>query len=118
MATSPSTRTATFSYTPNADFNGTDSFTFKANDGSADSNIATVSITINPVNDPPVIVSNGGSDTATVSVPENTTPVTTVQATDINSASLIYSIAGGSDAASFQINASSGVQYGTGSGVT
>ena len=33
----------TFSYTPNAEFNGADSFTFKANDGSDDSNIATVS---------------------------------------------------------------------------
>ena len=27
-----------FVYTPNANFNGTDSFTYKANDGSADSN--------------------------------------------------------------------------------
>jgi hypothetical protein len=41
-------------YTPNADFNGTDSFTFKVNDDTADSNTATVSITINPVNDAPV----------------------------------------------------------------
>jgi hypothetical protein len=40
--------------TPGADYNGTDSFTFKANDGSLDSNVATVSITINPVNDAPV----------------------------------------------------------------
>lgn len=42
-------------YTPDANFNGSDSFTFKANDGALDSNIATVSITVNPVNDPPVI---------------------------------------------------------------
>jgi hypothetical protein len=40
-------------YTPNANYNGSDSFTFKANDGSADSNTATVSITINAVNDAP-----------------------------------------------------------------
>jgi hypothetical protein len=32
-------------YTPSADFNGTDSFTFRANDGAASSNTATVSIT-------------------------------------------------------------------------
>ncbi|NIM48783.1 MAG: hypothetical protein GTO22_05915, partial [Gemmatimonadales bacterium] len=38
----------TVSYTPDADFNGTDSFTYKANDGTADSNIATVTITVNP----------------------------------------------------------------------
>lgn len=40
-------------YTPNADFNGSDLFTFKANDGTADSNIATISIIINPVDDAP-----------------------------------------------------------------
>ena len=32
-----------FTYTPNANYNGPDSFTYKANDGTADSNIATVS---------------------------------------------------------------------------
>ena len=50
-----------FDYTPNADFNGSDSFTYFANDGQADSNAATVTITINPINDPPVAV----DDTAT-----------------------------------------------------
>jgi serine protease len=35
-------------YTPNANYNGGDSFEFKTNDGTADSNIATVSITVNP----------------------------------------------------------------------
>lgn len=46
-------------YTPDADYNGSDSFTFKVNDGSVDSGIATVSITINPVNDPPLPEANG-----------------------------------------------------------
>ena len=41
------------SYTPNADFSGTDSFTFKVNDKTADSNTATISITILAVNDKP-----------------------------------------------------------------
>jgi hypothetical protein len=48
-------------YTPNANFNGVDSFTFKANDGSLDSSIVTVSITVNGVNDAPA----GNGDTAT-----------------------------------------------------
>src|SRR5207249_4819768 len=43
-----------FTYTPEAKFNGGDSFTYKANDGALDSNVATVSLTIRPVNDAPV----------------------------------------------------------------
>jgi VCBS repeat-containing protein len=44
----------TFTYTPEANFNGKDSFTYKASDGVATSNAATVTITVQPVNDPPV----------------------------------------------------------------
>jgi VCBS repeat-containing protein len=44
-----------FTYTPAANYNGPDSFTYKANDGSADSNIATVNLTVNAVNDVPTI---------------------------------------------------------------
>ncbi|NQT41467.1 MAG: tandem-95 repeat protein [Planctomycetes bacterium] len=43
-----------FTYDPDANFNGTDSFTYKANDGMADSNVATVLLTVNSVNDAPV----------------------------------------------------------------
>ena len=43
-----------FTYAPAADYNGLDSFTYKANDGSLESNVAIVSITVNAVNDPPV----------------------------------------------------------------
>ncbi len=43
-----------FSYTPNVEFNGSDSFTYSINDGTIDSNVATVTITIDPFNDPPV----------------------------------------------------------------
>jgi VCBS repeat-containing protein len=44
----------TYTYTPNANFNGEDSFTFVANDGTVNSNIATVTINVTPVNDAPV----------------------------------------------------------------
>src|SRR5204862_4093 len=47
-----------FTYTPAANFNGSDSFTYKANDGLLDSNAATVALTINPVNDAPVAVND------------------------------------------------------------
>src|SRR5262249_30660286 len=43
-----------FSYTPNANYNGSDSFTYKASDGALDSNVATVGISVAPVNDAPV----------------------------------------------------------------
>ncbi len=43
-----------FLYTPALNFNGTDSFTYKANDGAADSNVATATITVAAVNDIPV----------------------------------------------------------------
>jgi len=39
--------TASRTYTPATDYTGPDSFTFKANDGTVDSNIATVSIAVN-----------------------------------------------------------------------
>ena len=57
-------------YTPNLDFNGTDSFTFTVNDGVFDSAPGTVTITVTPVNDAPVAV----DDTATV--PEDGTVTT------------------------------------------
>src|SRR3989441_5455925 len=47
-----------FSYTPAATYNGPDSFTYKANDGQADSAVATVTITIGGVNDAPVAVND------------------------------------------------------------
>jgi uncharacterized repeat protein (TIGR01451 family) len=43
-----------FTYTPGPDFNGSDTFTYHANDGQLDSNLATVMLTINPLNDPPI----------------------------------------------------------------
>ncbi|MCZ8190879.1 MAG: Ig-like domain-containing protein [Microcystis sp. LE19-338.1B] len=43
-----------FNYTPNTNFFGTDSFTYQVNDGLADSNITTVTLTVNPINDAPI----------------------------------------------------------------
>jgi len=40
-------------YSPEANFNGSDSFSFKVNDGEADSEVAAVSIKVSPVNDSP-----------------------------------------------------------------
>ena len=43
-----------FEYEPDADFSGSDSFTYVANDGNSDSDIATVAITVTAINDNPV----------------------------------------------------------------
>ena len=43
-----------FTYIPDQNFNGTDSFTYRSSDGAAQSNLATVSIVIYPDNDAPV----------------------------------------------------------------
>ena len=59
----------TRTYTPAPNYNGPDSFTFKANDGQADSNVATVTITVTPVNDGPAVV----NPLADVTVLEDTT---------------------------------------------
>ena len=44
-----------FTYTPLPDFFGVDSFTYTANDGSSDSNLATVTINVTAVNDIPTL---------------------------------------------------------------
>jgi Ca2+-binding RTX toxin-like protein len=64
----------------NADFNGTDSFTYKASDGSADSNVATVTITVTPVNDAPKIEVVGGSQSTCLT---NISARTTLNITDV-----------------------------------
>jgi Bacterial Ig domain/PASTA domain/K319L-like, PKD domain len=47
-------------YLPGKDFNGSDLFAFKANDGNLSSEPAEISITIHPINDPPT--ADAGSD--------------------------------------------------------
>jgi hypothetical protein len=70
----------------------------------------TITVNITNVNEfAPVITSNGGGDTANVSIGENTVAVTTVTATDVDAGTtLAFAISGGADAAKFQINAASG----------
>ena len=70
-------------YTPTANYNGIDSFTFKANDSTDDSNTATISITVIAVNDAPVL-----GEISDITVTELDTASITVSATDIDGDSL------------------------------
>ncbi|WP_161936249.1 tandem-95 repeat protein [Pseudomonas aeruginosa] len=72
---------STLSFTPPADWNGSTSLTYRAkDDAGAWSNIATVSITVNPVNDAPVVKA------VSVATDEDTQVSVTLTATDIDSA--------------------------------
>ncbi|ALD22278.1 hypothetical protein AM218_14985 [Hymenobacter sp. DG25A] len=62
----------TFTYTPNADYYGSDSFTFKVNDGALDSAPATVSITVTPVNDAPTLAAISAPEAINEDAPEQT----------------------------------------------
>jgi len=73
-------------FTPAANYNGPDSFTFKTNDGMADSNVATVNITVNAVNHPPV-ATNGSASTI-----EGIAVAITLSASDVDSDPLTYAV--------------------------
>lgn len=97
-------------YIPDANFNGTDSFTYKLNGGSS----ATVVVTVTGTQDAPVITSNGGGASASVDIAENQTQILTVSGADIDGDVLTYGIATGNaatnaDSALFSINATTGV---------
>ena len=76
-------------FKPATNYNGENSFTFKANDGTLDSNIATVSITIIAVNDPPV------AKAQSVTTNRNTAKGITLAATDADNDPLTYQIVAG-----------------------
>ncbi len=78
------TATGAYTYTPNPGEDGADSFTFKANDGTTDSNVATVSIQI--TNNAPV------AQDGNLTVNQDTAGNDTLIATDADNDSLVYSI--------------------------
>lgn len=67
-----------FTYTPNADFNGSDSFTYQINDGRGGTATATATITVNAVNDAPVAVDDD------VNTPINQDVLVDVAANDLD----------------------------------
>ena len=85
-----------FTYTPDANFNGSDSFTYTASDGTAASNVATVTITVGAVNDAPVAVNDAATTAEETAVSGNVlTNDTDVDAGTTLTATLVASPANG-----------------------
>jgi VCBS repeat-containing protein len=95
-----------FTYTPNTNYNGSDSFTYKANDGSADSDVATVSITVNAVNDAPACTTPQSGSTN-----EDTVLIGSVVCTDIDSTTLTYSKVGNPSHGTVTVNSDGAFTY-------
>jgi VCBS repeat-containing protein len=84
-------------YTPDADYNGPDSFEVQVDDGSGGTDTITVEVTLDAVNDSPVIIEG---DTTTVSMDEDSTPTAfalTLHATDAELDTLTWSLSSAPD---------------------
>jgi VCBS repeat-containing protein len=97
-------------YLPNPNYNGADSFTFKVNDGAVDSNTATVSITINSVNDPPVAANDSYSIVAGLMLSVGS-PGVLSNDSDIDSSSLNAIVDAGPSHGTLTLNANGSFNY-------
>ena len=77
---------ANLTYTPDPNYNGPDSFTYVANDGEQDSAAASVSLTVNPVNDAPV------ADAQSISTDEDNATSVTLSGSDVDGDSLAFRV--------------------------
>lgn len=99
---------ANITFTPAPDFFGTAAFEYTVSDGNGHQTTGRVTLQVANTFDPPVITSNGGGDSAAISIAENTTAVTDVDVTINPGGTKSFSISG-EDAANFTIVASTGV---------
>ncbi|PSV19408.1 hypothetical protein C0W44_16050, partial [Photobacterium leiognathi subsp. mandapamensis] len=84
-----------WTYDPNTNFNGDDSFTVTVSDGKGGTDTITVNITVNPINDSPVIVDNSENktplgDSITVTTDEEVTVGGKLSATDADGDTLTF----------------------------
>jgi large repetitive protein len=82
----------TCTYTPSLNFVGSDTFTYTVSDGLA-TDTATVSVTVNPVNDPPRFTTAARNTSQTVAVGS---PLQSLQATDVEGDALTFTLVSGS----------------------
>ncbi len=82
-----SSKMPNITYTPNENYNGSDSFSYIVNDGELDSNEAIINLIIKPINDPPI------ADTINnQSINEDNTLSLTLSASDIDGDNLTYNL--------------------------
>jgi len=96
-----------FTYTPTANFNGSDSFTYRASDGSTVSNLATVSITVNSMNDAPVAM----NDTATTLEDTVVTIPVLANDSDVDGDAFSAALVGGPDHGTLTLSANGSFIY-------
>ncbi|MFO1389176.1 retention module-containing protein, partial [Cellvibrio sp.] len=94
--------TGNFTYTPNANYNGSDSFIVTVTDDHGNSTTSTVTLTVNAVNDAPV------SANQNLSTPEDTPVSGQVVATDVEGDTLTYSLSTAAAHGSVNLNPATG----------
>ena len=98
-------QTGRFAYTPPVNFFGTVTFTYAASDGTLSSNVATVTITVVPVNDPPVV------SVSPVLTDEDTRASGRIVAWDVDDAVLHFGVVSGPAHGTLVLNGDGTFQY-------
>ena len=100
-----------FTYTPSGNYNGSDSFVYKVNDGAADSNLATVSLTITAVNDAPVATAENYTTAEDTALVVDAAAGVLTHATDIDGDPLTAVLVSGTAHGSLSLNSDGSFTY-------
>ena len=108
------TSPTTLFYQPNANYNGSDTFSVQVSDGENNDSVS-INLTINPINDNPVVHSINGetlsnSIVTEIQMPENSSITLDINASDpIEGDTITFQKTGGIDQTIFDLNSSTGV---------